>query len=317
MIWFVNNLTSKNMNKLINAIFVLAVACFFVSCNPIEKNFGVGDVVTSTDQLNVTITPIMFKTYKTNMYKVHCTSPVLCKWTTTPSYISTDTTVLLFGKGSQNIKLTAFAADGSTLTKTYSVTVDSMYYPVPKQWGYFCGTGSRTWVWATDVKGSSFPGSADSKCYGNGGYLANNAPGWWTCGLSDLQGWGVANDEMTFSLDGAAMKLVTSNSQVAGKGLAAGTYVGSFNFDMTKTKDTASPPSATNSNTYAIGQLTLTGVTMSLGYQPNGAGYPAIYTYDILYLDNNTMVLEIPEPATTGAWGTAWFWVFKRKGYSF
>lgn len=305
------------MNKILNIAFALAFAVLFVACNPIEKDFGTGEVVTSADQLNVTLTPVMFKTYKTNKYKVQCKSPVVCKWSTTASYISNDTTVLILGKGAQNIKLTAMAADGSLVTKTYSVTVDSLYYPVPAQWGYLCGSSSKTWVWATDVTGTAFPGAAAGKCYGNGGYLANNSPGWWTCGLSDLTGWGVANDKMTFSLDGASMTLVTGNTQAGGKGLAAGTYGGTFSFDMSKTKASSSPPSATNSNTYAIGQLTLSGVTVSLGYQPNVSGYPSIYTYDILYLDNNIMVLEAPEPSTTGAWGTAWFWVFKRQGYSF
>jgi hypothetical protein len=309
------------MKKIFYIITALVFAAFFVACDPIENINGVGEVVTSADQINSTITSVMYKTYKTNKVKVHCTSPVVCQWSGGPTtYVSNDTTILLFGKGEQSIKLTAMAADGTMLTKTYTVTVDSMYYSVPAQWRLLCGTGSKTWVWATDVSATYFSGSAAGKCYGNGGYLGNNAPGWWTCGASDLEPWGVLNDEMTFDMNGAAnYTLVTGNTQKDGgvdKGLQAGTYAGKFSFDMSATK-TCDGTSATGTNTYAIGQLTLTGATVSLGYQPNVSGFPSIYTYDILYLDDNVMVLEIPEPTTTGAWGTAWFWVFKRKGFTF
>jgi hypothetical protein len=310
------------MNKIIYILSAFILVTLFTACDPIVDSIGVSNVVTSADQITSTITPVMYKTYKTNKVKVHCTSPVLCQWSGGPTtYISNDTTVLLFGKGAQSIKLIALAADGTQLTKTYSVTVDSMYYPVPKEWGLFCGTGSKTWVWATDVTSTYFPGSAAGKCYGNGGYLGNNAPGWWTNGLTDLQGWGVADDEMTFDMNGAAnFTLVTGNTQIDAKGvkkgLQAGTYKGIFSFDMTKTTVAAGTTSATAGSPWAIGQLTLVGATISLGYQPNLAGYPAIYTYDILYLDNNVMVLEIPEPGSA-AWGTAWYWVFKRKGFTF
>lgn len=299
------------MNKLFYIALTVVFAMLFASCDPIVDVQGVGEVLTSADQINATITPVMFKTYKTNKVKVHCTSPVLCSWAGGPkSYISNDTTILLFGKGVQTVTLTAMAADGSLITKKYTSTVDSMYYPIPAEWGYLCGTGSKTWVWATDVASKSYySGAPAGKCYGNGGYQGNTGPGWWTCGLSDLQGWGVDKDEMTFDMLGAAnFQLVTGNTQNTdgkGKGLAAGTYKGAFAFDMTKTIAS-----------YSVGQLTLTGATVSLGYQPNGAGFPAIYTYDILYLDNNVMVLEAPEPGS-GPWGTAWFWVFKRKGFTF
>lgn len=299
------------MKKLFYIAFTVVAAALFASCDPIVDNVEVGDVITSADQIEATITPVMHKTYKTNKVKVHCTSPVLCHWAGGPTtYISNDTTILLFAKGNQSIKLTAMAADGTILTKTYSATVDSMYYPIPKEWGLFCGSGSKTWVWATDVAATSYySGAPAGKCYGNGGYQGNSGPGWWTCGLSDLTGWGVAADEMTFDMNGAAnFTLVTGNTQKADgkdKGAQAGTYKGIFAFDMSKKIEG-----------YSIGQLSITGATISLGYQPNGAGFPSINTFDILYLDNNVMVLEAPEPGV-GAWGTAWFWVFKRKGFSF
>jgi hypothetical protein len=118
---------------------------------------------------------------------------------------------------------------------------------------------------------------------------------------------------------GANFTLVTGNTQILSgttpKGLPAGTYHGSFKFDMSQTLATVNAPSATGGNNWSIGTLTLTGATVSLGYQPNFSAQP-IYTYDILYLDNNVMVLGAPEPGA-GSWGTAWFWIFKRQGYTF
>ena len=310
------------MNKLFYITLTFVLVALFSACDPIVDMQGVGTVITSADQIEATLTPIMDGSKKTNKVKVHCTSPVLCHWAGGPTtYISNDTTVLLFGKGDQTIKLTVLAADGTQFTKSYTVTVDEMFYPVPKEWGLLAGAaGSKTWVWATDVTSSYFPGSNGGKCYGNGGYMGNNSPGWWTCGLSDLTPWGVAGDEMTFDINGAAnFTLVTGNTQKSNgkdKGLQAGTHKGIFSFDMSKTTVASGTTSATAGSPWAIGQLTLVGTTISLGYQPNGAGFPAIYIYDILYLDDNVMVLEKPEP-NQGAWGTAWFWVFKRKGFTF
>lgn len=305
------------MNKLFYITLTFVLVALFSACDPIVDVQGVGTILTSADQLQSTLTPVMDGTQKTNKVKVHCTSPVLCQWAAGPkTYVSNDTTVLLFGKGEQTVKLTVLAADGTQFTKSYTVTVDEMYYPVPKEWGLLAGTGSKTWVWATDVTSSYFPGANAGKCYGNGGYKGNNSPGWWTLGLSDLTPLGVAGDEMTFDINGAAnFTLVTGNTQIS-KGLQAGTYKGVFSFDMTKTTVAAGTTSATTGSPWAIGQLTLTGATVSLGYQPNGSGFPAIYTYDILYLDNDVMVLEKPEP-NVDPWGTAWFWVFKRKGFTF
>ncbi|MBP1638698.1 MAG: hypothetical protein H6Q17_281 [Bacteroidetes bacterium] len=275
------------MNNIIKMVFVLMVAYSFVACSPIEKDFGTGDVVTSTDQLNVTITPVMYKTYKTNKYKVHCTSPVICKWTTTASYISNDTTVMILGKGSQNIKLTALAADGSILTKTYSVTVDSLYYPVPPQWGYLCGASARTWVWAVD---NTYSGS--KWIWGNGG-LTDTAPAWWGRTASDAASDGIdINGTMNFSLDAATFTKVESGV----------TSTGSFSFDMT--------PSTT---TKGIGTLTINGTTILHGISQND-DKKVVYKFNIIKLTNDELILEYSTESNTYE---GWYWVFKRQGFSY
>ncbi len=100
--------------------------------------------------------------------------------------------------------------------------------------------------------------------------------------------------KMIFSLRGATFTKVKSDGT---------TETGTFSFNMnSKTMDDAGA-------VWAKGKLTLKGTTILNGISPNEGGIK-IYEYDILTLDDEKMVLSHPEPGV-GAWGTAWFWVFK------
>ena len=48
---------------------------------------------------------------------------------------------------------------------------------------------------------------------------------------------------------------------------------------------------------------------MLCGKSPNEGNAP-VYSYDILKLDDQKMVLAYPEPKSK-AWETAWFWMFR------
>jgi hypothetical protein len=116
---------------------------------------------------------------------------------------------------------------------------------------------------------------------------------------------------MIFDLNGGKnYTLTTGNTDV--QGLPAGTYKGGFDFDMTATiKDDGG-------NVWAVGKLTLT-QPVSKGFQPNlgtPATRPLIYVYNFLKINNNEMNLGVPEPGA-GSWGTAWFWMFKKEGYTY
>ena len=50
-------------------------------------------------------------------------------------------------------------------------------------------------------------------------------------------------------------------------------------------------------------------VMIVCGKSPNEGNGP-VYSYDILKLDDQKMVLSYPEPGA-GSWGTAWFWMFR------
>jgi len=307
------------MKNLFYSILTLAFITLFSACDPLIRNVDVNNVITSADQIQATVTPIVVNGQNSNKVQVHCTSPVLCQWTDgILTYVSNDTVMTLFSTGDINITLNALTAMGDTITKDYTAQVDEMTFPVDPHWELFAGDGTsgKTWVWATDIPANWAPGVSAGGVYGNGGYLEHNAPTWWSNGLNELQGWNVANDQMTFDLNGGAnFTLVTGNSQTD-KGLPPGTYKGSFKFDFSKTVTTNSPPGASGDNNWSIGTLTLSGgPTVSLGFLPNNNN-ASIYTYNILYLDDNVMMLGVPDPGV-GDWGEAWFWIFKRQGYTF
>lgn len=317
------------MKNLFYSIVTAAFIYLFAACDPIVDNVAVNNVVSSADQIQATVTPLVVNGKNSNKVQVHCTSPVLCQWTDgILTYVSNDTVMTLFSTGNVNITLNALASDGKSYSKEYSVDIDEMTFAVDPHWELFAGEGTsgKTWVYAFDIPSGWTPGVNAGGVYGNGGYLENNAPTWWSNGLSDLQGWGTANDQMTFDLNGGAnFTLVTGNTQKqddgSAKGLQAGTYKGSFKFDFSKAvaMGSSSGVGATGDNNWSIGTLSLSGgnpiPTISLGYLPNNGNAP-IYTYNILYLDDNVMILGAPEPGA-GDWGTAWFWVFKRQGYTF
>lgn len=284
------------------------------SCNPIQSNDGSLGALVAASQFKLDVHATT--TGGNQIVMINNTPNVAGMWVSGigASNKQNDTILLPF-LGKNTIYFYGTTA-GGIVKDSVSITISTIDHALSPTWTSLAGSGTKTWVWATDIPANWAPGVAAGMCYGNGGYLASNAPAWWTNGLSALQGWGVANDQMTFDLNGGAnFTLVTGNSQTA-KGLPAGTYKGTFKFDMSQILTTVNAPSATGGNNWSIGTLTLSGVTVSLGYQPNGQGYPPIYTYDILYLDNNVMILGAPEPGA-GGWGVAWFWVFKRQGYTF
>ncbi|MBB3187725.1 hypothetical protein [Microbacter margulisiae] len=289
------------------------------ACNPIQSNDGSLGALIPASQFKLDVHATT--TGGNQIVMINNTPDVAGMWV---SGIGTSTsqtdTILLPFLGKNTIYFYGTTA-GGIVKDSVSITISTIDHALSPTWTYLAGTGSKTWVWATDIPANWVPGgNAAGMCYGNGGYLASNAAAWWTNGLSALQGWGVATDQMTFDLNGGAnFTLITGNNQILSgttpKGLPAGTYKGTFKFDMSQTLTTSNPPSATNDNNWSIGTLTLSGATVSLGYQPNYNATP-IYTYDILYLDNNVMILGAPEPGA-GAWGVAWFWIFKRQGYTF
>jgi hypothetical protein len=283
-------------------LLLIGVVAFLISsCVPIENRETAGPKLASSA---ISIDVHQTTTGGNQIAMINNTPGVAGMWDylIAQSTRKADTILLPF-LGSSTITFYATTAGGVVKVQK-TVIITTIDHPTDTMWTHLAGTGAKTWVWATDIPGGVV--------YGNGGWKGCNAPCWWTCKAADLSGWGCLNDKMTFDLNqGANYTLVTGN--IGTDGLAAGTYKGSYSFDMTKkTKND-------DGSIYAVGTVTV-GQPFSRGFQPNegsAGNRPNIYTYNFLKINADMMYLEVPETATTGAWGTAWFWMFKQQGYTY
>ncbi|WDF67307.1 hypothetical protein PQ465_13435 [Sphingobacterium oryzagri] len=274
------------MKNLAYSFFIISVLWLF-GCEPIENRLDIGSAI-SADQLQLTATPLIVDGKKSNKVILDNKSPVLSSWDYGVGITQRKTdTVLLVATGENEIVFTGLNPDGSKISKTLSVIVDELSFPVPLEWGFLTDGGEKSWVWDTQKPA----------VWGNGGYMGNVAPAWWTLQESAINGQAAGEGvgaKMIFSLRGATLSKVKSTGQ---------TDVGAFSFDMTKKITLA------DGTVWAKGKLTTKGVTVLCGISPNEGNAP-VYEYDILLINGNELVLCYPEPGV-GAWGTAWFWVFR------
>ena len=272
------------MNKLFYIALTFVMVALFSACDPITDVQGMGTIITSADQIQATVTPVMDGTQRTNKVKVQCTSPVLCQWTDgVKIYVSNDTVMTLFLTGDINIKLTAMAADGTILNKDFVTTVNTMKFPVAPQYGYFCGTGEKTWTWA------------DAACFGNGG-ATDTKPAWWTLSPTDLVAQYSGKSLPAEGL-GASMKFKLNGLSLAKKTADGTTVTGKFSFDM-----------KAGIAGWSIGTLTVLNTNILGGYDFNATGYTPWTVYNIISLDANKLVLGAQEHAPNSNY---WYWVFK------
>ncbi|WP_165021044.1 hypothetical protein [Dysgonomonas sp. ZJ279] len=276
------------MKKIILYFMLLALTSL-TACDPVESRETLDGAITA-EQLNISATPIVVNGKNSNKVILKNNSPVLSWWNygTGTTQMQTDT-VLLVLKGENSITFTGQNGDGSQISKTITVNVEELSFPVPPEWGYLCGSGSKTWVWDETAP----------SVWGNGGYKNDKAPAWWTLKIGDINGQ-AANEgtgaSMDFSISGAAFTKLKSDGS---------SEKGSFALLMTSvTLDD-------NGNVWAKGKLKTKGTTVLCGKSPNEGGAP-VYEYDILILNDNKMILSYPEPGV-GSGGTAWFWVFRAK----
>ena len=275
------------MNKIFYYTSTFILVLLFMACEPVVNPVDMGTVITSADQIQATVTPVMNGSKKSNKVKVSCTSPVNCQWTDgVKTYIGSEKEMILFVTGENPIKLSAMAADGTVYTKEFKVTVDEITFPVEPQYGYFCGSGVKTWVWATDNT------TIGPRIWGNGGN-GDTYPGWWGRSAADAADDGIdINGKMTFTLNG--LKFGRTQNGVTTNGL--------FSFDMSVKKFSQ-----------CIGQLTLLNTTILHGISQND-GKKVVNVFNIIKLNDNEMVLMY---ATESNNYEGWFWMFKREGFSF
>jgi len=275
------------MNKRLIYIWFIA-ATALVACDPAEDRDIMSGAVTA-DDLAISATPQVIEGKNSNYIDLNSDGiEALTSWDYGSGITTkTKTTVQVVLKGTNEIIFTGLNHDGTFITKTISIQVDTLIN-VPEEWGLLCGSGEKKWVWDETA----------NAVWGNGGYKGNTSPGWWTnnkASMDDNDPDYGANGYMTFAVKGS--KLTKSNES------GTTTMVGSFSFDMSlKTMDDGG-------NVWAKGKLNTKNVTVLAGKMPNHGNAP-VYEYDILNLTNDKLSLAWPEPGS-GSWGTAWFWMFR------
>jgi hypothetical protein len=278
--------------SIIFSLFILAAA--FMACEPIVNRDEIGGAITSTE-LNVKATPIVVNGKNGNMVILENHSPVLSSWNCGGSTsLKAYDTVMVVKTGVVDVTFTGLNPDGTKIEKKFNIQIDALT-TLPTEYKYLFGdptkgVTSKKYVW-DETAGA---------VWGNGGYLGNTSPGWWTNDKAAMASQDAdygSDGYMVFSLAGLTLK----------KSNAAGTKTetGTAGLDLSAiTKDG-------NGAVWASAKLNTKNVTVLCGKQPNSASkQDPIYSYDILKLNDSKLVLAWPEPGV-GAWGTAWFWMFR------
>lgn len=271
------------MKYIFYIIATFAILLLFPACEPIVEDANVGEVVTSADQIHAEVTSVVINGKKANKVLVKCTSPVICQWTDGVNTLSSNNGELtLLVQGQQTIELKAMAADGTTFSKEFNVTVEDMYYPVPAAYGLFFGSGEKTWVWNTNWNAPD--GGPVGALIMSGGAPGSGRDYWgWTPTLSDKKD--VCNEgegsKMVLTLNGKKITKYDPQGKVVG--------TGSINFDMTP------------NNIYgSLGTLTFAGTNILFPYDYNNMAPWASNTFTITYLDDDHLMLFTP--SSNGGW---------------
>jgi hypothetical protein len=220
-------------------------------------------------------------------------SPVLSSWNCggTTSLKSYDT-VMVVKTGVVDVTFTGLNPDGTKIEKKFNIQIDGLT-TLPTEYKYLFGDPtkgitSKKYVW-DETAGA---------VWGNGGYLGNTSPGWWTNDKAAMASQDAdygSDGYMVFSIAGLTLKKSNAAGTKTESG-TAGLYLSAI------TKDG-------NGAVWASAKLNTKNVTVLKGVATNGGNAP-IYSYDILKLTDSKLVLAWPEPGS-GAWGTAWFWMFR------
>jgi len=290
------------MRKNIYLIF-MAVMLFFVACSPIEDRMDMGPLLTES-QLDITVT-VVGNTAKC----VNNTPGTIAYWDWQIGHSNQPKVdIYLPLKGTYKLTFTAYCGGGK-VSKTQDIVIaqnDPEYYKSPLWNKLTNGATGKTWVWASDIPGG--------KVWGIGPYKVPNDAGWWTLTTADIVGQGGGlDDELYFDLDKAHHVKVTAKNPDHKAAPASG--AGFFTMDIAD-KDVLYTDDS-KATKWAEGVLTFVGQAAPMAFQPNAAGKPLQYKYDIVKLTDDELWLFYPEPGVTAQWGAAWFCKFKRKGYTY
>ena len=275
------------MKKITGLLIIVVTVLAFVSCDPIENRMEMKGA-TTMEKINqyVSVTAEMRNGIRSNylILKSDGIDALSMFDYGMATYVGTNGRVQLILPGDVDVIYTALNADGTKLQKTFTVNVEQCF-DVPPEWELLCGTGTKVWTW--DDQWPNY--------YGMGDAFADY-PTWW-CPAPDDQvsgeGFGAT---MSLTAKGAVLEKVRTNNT---------TETGSFSFDM----------DAKNANwSRSMGKFNTRGATV-LAAKNTGDDDGIVYTFDILTLNENEMVLgklndESSNPNSDG-WGQINFWMFK------
>ena len=288
-------------------IFVITVIGMmaFVSCEPVENRLEMKGAVTEADvRAKIKVEVIMReseetpgKMVKSNFINIINEGLAPCVTSFTHGLgtfvgASINNLQAFVVAGEQTVLVNVLNADGTRLDPIPFTVVVEEAFDVAPEWAIFCGDGERVWTWLDE-----------GRTWGNGGYKADLAPGWWGRPASEIDGEMEGNGEgatMTFSATGARL-IKDRNDGIQ--------EIGTFSFDMSK-----KIRNANNDGDWSIGHMSTSQVTVLNGQRMNDGNGP-LYEYEILKLSDEELVLGWPtgDNIDAGGWSEAWFWVFRAK----
>jgi hypothetical protein len=274
------------MNKSILYSILMGLV-LLVACDPVESRDEMTGAITA-EQLNISVTPEVVDGVKSNKLILENHSPVLSFWnygmgTSAKAYDE----VLVTSVGDIEVIFTGRNGDGSTITKTVTVTVESIVYEVTGM-DKFIGSGSKTWF---------FDAFTDNNHpYGIGG-VGDKSASWWGPEYGEFDEWDAS---MTFALDGGAIFTKTLSDGTQQKG--------SFSFNLTK-----------KVGDWSQGILSLKGATIPNAYSVNNKAGEAYEFYIIVLEDDQLVLSNMPGNAiedNPGSGSEANYWMFRPEGYT-
>lgn len=272
---------------------------FFSSCEPIEDRETLGPVLGESElRFEIIQEPAGSNTVRF----VSQNKGILPYFDWETGYSNkADVEAYLPFAGNYMVTYTAYCAGGTVSTsREFSVSENDPEYFKNPAWNLLTnGEAGKTWVFATDIPETNYGG----RIWGNGGFLTTPAgPAWWGRTAMDAKDDNIdLNSELYFDLEGAANFHSSENGIVT---------TGKFDMDFDN------PSIAPDGTVWSIGTIELSGGTIPHGISQN-EDKKTVYKFNICILTEDELVLSYTTGGKTDAGSEAWFWRFKRKGFSY
>lgn len=313
------------MKRVIYSIFTIAV---LAACEPVEDRESLGSTVSiEAVSSGLSVTPYQIDTLKLNpgqtgnyFYVKADDVSVLSKWDFgTGTLVGTEGVVQMLLKGDRVITYQGMCADGSIVTKEFSVHIDTLFNVAP-EWSLLTGTnGTKEWKWAPVENGN---------CWGNTGYHSgfngNEYGGgnyWWgrtSATIAEDAGNSIENETAYEGYDaGSYMRFdIAGTKMTTFKSDGTEVSSGTFSLDLGKSMYHDNIVGAGRVDP-VLGNLKFTGVTILQGVSQN-EGQKVVYNFDIYKLTESEMYLgHKTEAGNEGNWGAwsceEWVWYFVKK----